>query len=52
MARRRQSVLLRRRVHQCIDIVPNRCEQTQVPVHVRRYRRAPRFDPGIVSEAT
>ena len=52
VARSRQRILLRAGMDQRIDIVPQRCDQTHVPVHVRRCRRAPHFDPEIVSEAT
>ena len=43
MARRRQRVLLRRRMHQRVDIIANRREQSHVPLHVRLCRRAPLF---------
>ena len=41
MARRRQRVLLRRRMDQRVDILANRCERTHASWHVRRCRRAP-----------
>ena len=44
MARRRQRILLRRRMDQRVDIVANRCEEAHVSWHVRRCRRAPLVD--------
>jgi hypothetical protein len=44
MARRRQRILLRRRVHQRIDITPYWCEETHGPCNTsRRNRRAPKL---------
>ena len=44
MARRRQRILLRRRVHQRIDIIPYWREETHGPCHTsRRNRRAPKL---------
>ena len=52
MARGRQRVLLRRRMHQGVDIVSDRSEQTHVPVHARRFgTRSPYWLAGSCQRA-
>ena len=51
MARRRQRILLRRRMHQCIDIVPYWREKTHRPcTHVLPKQTRPYFAANVRSE--
>ena len=53
MTRRRQRIVLRRWMHQSVDVVPHWCEETHSPCLTScRTRRAPFFVDKILASAT